>query len=429
MHLLLAHTYAQSKKPVKNSDHYLQIGDKMPDLELKNLANYSTSSVRISDFKGKLLILDFWGIRCVSCIEAMPKMEALQKQFGSNIQILMVTKNTDAEVEKLKQKLAIVKNVQLPMFNHDTILSRLFHFVTVPTHVWIDENGIVRQITDGWETTAQRIERHLKGEKVHMALKKDSKDFNPSVPLWLEGGGRQVKHLKYYSFIMERLTDSRTSTFRPRYDSSRNLIGLFAQNLSVIQLFQMAFNEAGPVWPYQYTSRVLLEFPDAEKYVFPKDPEQVDEWCNKNLYCYELSLPKEKVEKRYEVMKQDLERFFGLRGTIEKRKVKCLVLKRTTSEDLIKTKSKDFASELHPLHTHLIAKRCPWKQVFRQLEVVYQHSHFPFLDETNYKGDVDIELNGNLNQIPVLREALNIYGLDLVEEERQLDMLVIKKVD
>jgi thiol-disulfide isomerase/thioredoxin len=401
----------------------------MPDLELKNLVNYKTGSARISDFKGKLLILDFWGIRCTSCIEAMPKMEALQKQFGTKIQILMVTKNSEAEVEKLKKRIDVVRNLWLPMYNHDSIISRLFRFETVPTHVWIDEKGVVQQITDGWETTAQRIEQHLKGEKVHLALKEDSKDFDPSVPLWLEGGGRQVKHIKYYSFFTERLTDSRTTIHGGMRDSSGNLVGLFARNTSVIGLFQMAFNGAGQEWPYQYRSRVLLEFPGSENYLKPEGPEKVDDWCNKNLYCYELSLPKEKLDRRYDVMKQDLERFFGLRGSIEKRKVKCLVLKRTTTEDLIKSKSKDFVLELHPLHTSLRAGNYAWEQVFRQLQFVYWSSPFPFLDETNYKGNVDIGLNGDLSQVPVLRRELNKYGLDLVEEERELDMLVIRKAD
>ena len=53
----------------------LKIGDKVPDIEFKNIINYKSKTARLSDFKGKLVILDFWGTWCTSCIAAFPKME------------------------------------------------------------------------------------------------------------------------------------------------------------------------------------------------------------------------------------------------------------------------------------------------------------------------------------------------------------------
>lgn len=47
------------------------------------------------------------------------------------------------------------------------------------------------------------------------------------------------------------------------------------------------------------------------------------------------------------------------------------------------------------------------------------------MDETGYRGAVDLNL-GNLKDLATLKKALNEYGLDLVEGERMIRMLVVK---
>lgn len=43
----------------------------------------------VKDFKGKVLILDFWATYCPPCIEEIPHLNALQEQYGAdNLQII-----------------------------------------------------------------------------------------------------------------------------------------------------------------------------------------------------------------------------------------------------------------------------------------------------------------------------------------------------
>src|SRR5258705_5959636 len=65
---------------VKTEIHELTIGDKVPDIVFENVLNYKNKKAKLSDFKGKLVILDIWSVGCISCIESFPKLEALQKQ-------------------------------------------------------------------------------------------------------------------------------------------------------------------------------------------------------------------------------------------------------------------------------------------------------------------------------------------------------------
>src|SRR5688572_7574854 len=80
--------YKGPKFPIKDEWFWkygskgLQVGNKMPDIPLGVVINNKTGKTRFSEFKGKLLILDFWDTYCSSCIEGFPKMVQLQKEFG-----------------------------------------------------------------------------------------------------------------------------------------------------------------------------------------------------------------------------------------------------------------------------------------------------------------------------------------------------------
>ena len=82
----------------------LQIGQEVPNVTLTNLYNYKNASgkvattAKLADFKGKLLILDFWATWCAPCVASIPKLENLQKQFEGKLQILPVTYQKDKEL-------------------------------------------------------------------------------------------------------------------------------------------------------------------------------------------------------------------------------------------------------------------------------------------------------------------------------------------
>lgn len=55
-----------------------QVGDQLPDLEFKS----SDDRIhRLSDFKGSLVMLNFWATWCPPCLEEIPYMEALNQRF------------------------------------------------------------------------------------------------------------------------------------------------------------------------------------------------------------------------------------------------------------------------------------------------------------------------------------------------------------
>src|SRR6266571_670195 len=67
-----------------------QVGDAAPACAAPAVDNART--VRVADYKGKVVYLDFWASWCVPCRESFPFMNELQREFGDRgLQIIAVS--------------------------------------------------------------------------------------------------------------------------------------------------------------------------------------------------------------------------------------------------------------------------------------------------------------------------------------------------
>src|SRR6185436_18076610 len=102
----------------------VEVGMSLPDHEFRDVLNYKSKTLRLSDLDKKIIIFDFWGPTCVPCIQALPKLEALQKQYDKEIQIILV--NTDSKDSTLRF-FASRKRVRMPgllMITGDSLLNQ-----------------------------------------------------------------------------------------------------------------------------------------------------------------------------------------------------------------------------------------------------------------------------------------------------------------
>src|SRR6218665_91342 len=76
-------------------------GQPVQNITFSNVINYPQTKAQISDFRGKLLILDFWESWCKGCLVLMPKVKQLQQQYENRVQLLAVTAQQAATIEKL----------------------------------------------------------------------------------------------------------------------------------------------------------------------------------------------------------------------------------------------------------------------------------------------------------------------------------------
>lgn len=73
------------------------VGSAAPDFTVKD----SDRTVSLHDFKGKVVVLNFWTTWCAPCIEEMPSLAQLQHKLGPNAVVLAVsTDKSDADYHK-----------------------------------------------------------------------------------------------------------------------------------------------------------------------------------------------------------------------------------------------------------------------------------------------------------------------------------------
>src|SRR5690606_20150992 len=85
--------------------------------------------------------------------------------------------------------------------------------------------------------------------------------------------------------------------------------------------------------------RIIWQVEDISKYKRPAfGTIAYSTWINQHAYIYHLNVPPNKIENKYKIMQQDLDRYFGLQITKERRMVSSLVLKKIGNTELLNTK-------------------------------------------------------------------------------------------
>ena len=70
-----------------------------PDFVLKSLDG---ENLRLSEYRGQIVVMNFWASWCGRCRDQLPSLENLHERYGdSGMQILSV--NLDGDIEKARQ--------------------------------------------------------------------------------------------------------------------------------------------------------------------------------------------------------------------------------------------------------------------------------------------------------------------------------------
>lgn len=116
------------------------VGSPAPDFALRD----SNGNLwRLSDLKGKVVFINFWGTWCAVCKSEMPYKERLnEKMQGKPFQMLGVLYRDDPD--NLIPYFANQKITIPTLINEDNELAGLYGITGVPETFVIDKNGIIR---------------------------------------------------------------------------------------------------------------------------------------------------------------------------------------------------------------------------------------------------------------------------------------------
>ncbi len=409
-------SYAQTGKT-------FNIGDSMPELTFTNIFNQPGTSISLSSYKHKLIIIDFWNRWCGTCIEAFPKMEKLQNEFGDKIKILLVTSDKNEEVAKLFRRFKLPSLTIIP---NDTVLNQMFPHAAVPHHVWVNPDGRIQFITDGYNATSQNVSKVLDGENVKLHKKNEATDVDKDADLWMEGNGRLQKYINSYSFAMPRINEIGSSYYTFIKDTTNNNCGFKFVNISLLMLYKIAFGGSINFQnaAFAQNNRVQFNVPGGNKFFeYPDETDSIADWEKRNLVCYESKWKLHNDSLAYQYLQDDANRFFHFSVKVESKTVPCYILRKASNFYQIKSFNKKKLFEF--TDSSFILKSMPVAVLIGSLNGVSLFKTSPVVDETSYSCNIDIHLVNAFTDITTLKRELLRNGLLLEQGKRKMKMLVI----
>jgi len=399
----------------------ISIGDKLPDIAFNNMLNYKNSRAKLSHFKGKLVILDFWATWCSNCLTKFRMLDSMQQANPATLQVLLVNTtgsgDTKAKVDRLFAKINAghSRPMQLPVVLFDSVLAGYFPHRLLPHYVWLDNDGKVIAITGAEAITVKNIAAALQGKLPPLMVKEDMEDFDAAKPLFTAGNGGNGASLIYRSsfatYIHGLPSSSHTNTIK-----GGGATHLLYTNMPAVQLLMHAYGTA------VNKNRLRISVPDSTNLnYFNKD----ESWLHANSFTYELITPTGK-DSAFLYMQQDLQRYLGLVAKTDTLQTTCFVLTADTG-----ILSRFISSS--PVSSNTLfenTNRCICK---RQISTLANHLDarlpLPVINETGFIKPVDICLPDwlNIQDIPALQHALKPYGLTLTPAHRKLRNFIIYK--
>jgi peroxiredoxin len=109
------------------------------DFELQTIEG---KTVKLSDYRGKNVILNFWAYWCPPCKEEIPTLQKFYNEREENFVLLTVSPiERDSDLEKIKS-FAQQHNMTFPiLIDSKGTVSNQYRILTIPTTFFINPNG------------------------------------------------------------------------------------------------------------------------------------------------------------------------------------------------------------------------------------------------------------------------------------------------
>lgn len=118
-----------------------------PDFALKS---GDGKNLRLSEFRGDVVMINFWASWCGPCRQEMPLLEELYQEYeplGFTILGVNVEENS-AKAKDLLRKIPVSFPV---LFDNTSKVSKLYDVVAMPSTVLIDRDGNMRYLHQGYK--------------------------------------------------------------------------------------------------------------------------------------------------------------------------------------------------------------------------------------------------------------------------------------
>ncbi len=375
----------------------LKIGQKSPNFKFQSLQKDGTLKEQdLKSLKSDVIVLEFWATWCSPCVDQFPHLNELVEKFkGGKVSFVALTKESSDDVSKFLAKRPLNTIIGL---DQKSKFSDIFNITTIPYTVILNKDLKIIGITYPTNLTEEIIQKILKGKKIDLPLhdaykyyvigNKKNDDENESKP---------TEDDQYYKFVM-----------RPSL-SPRGHIKGFSEGEFKDRRVKMDGVYLRPISSYAYNfpnSRILDSTEITQKY-----------------FC-DLIIPEPNKDLLHLEIKRGIESFLNLKAEKIFLTKKCRILKIVDNNILDKSLAKGNNSSGMMGSTKIIQEHSTLDDLSDWLE---WNSDMPAINETEDKRFFDYNLFLIDRDTESINKEIGKIGLKLVEEERQVEYLVIKK--
>jgi thiol-disulfide isomerase/thioredoxin len=136
--LCLVSTSAWATKP----------GDRAHDFDLPSLDG---KSVKLSDLKGAVVVVDFWASWCAPCKKELPALDKLAAKYPGKVVVLAVNIDKDRKKAEGFLQQAKVKSVKI-LLDPAGKVAAAYDVPTMPSSFIVDDKGMVKYVQSGYKS-------------------------------------------------------------------------------------------------------------------------------------------------------------------------------------------------------------------------------------------------------------------------------------
>jgi len=373
----------------------VNIGDHAPKYFFTKLVNTPQTQINLTELKGQPAVLVFWGTWCRPCIPEMINLGKLQKQFGHKVQIIGVSNDDEQKLryflQKRPSKIWFASDPSQNLWN-------IFGINSAGRSVLIDKEGRVVSITETHLVDSAVIEGLI--NKRPIALQENRGDRILSAneePIKLDSA-------TIFSFVLQpELKNVAPMMRRPNS-------GVFANrritiiNLVPIVIFKEAFGIA-----------------TLKRIAFATKEDSIKSF--ENSLCVDFIIPDSDKLNLALLFQKELNRHLPLKAEMQKRLIPCYVLQPVEGRQLLVKPSTGSENSLFANSLTFEGKSVPVKTFVTYIE---NEINYPVYDATGLTGNYDIRFSrNNVEPFQSTKEGLAKLGLELVKDQREMEVLVI----
>lgn len=195
----------------------VEIGEKYRDF---SMINQNGIEKKLSDFKGKVVLLEFWASLCMPCRQENPNLVNTYNTFKANGFEIFAVSLDDNKEDWLKaiQKDGLNWEHVSDLKGRNNKAALLYRLNAIPQNVLIDKNGVIVGVNLRGENLNKKLTEMLSAED--LVLKQDKNSVKIRIPdtmIWKDESGKVLSESEY-----KKMLDSRE--YYPSIDTEKKTI-------------------------------------------------------------------------------------------------------------------------------------------------------------------------------------------------------------